>query len=229
MKKTGIILRLSGLLLLLSLSPEGTMAQLSGTTDAEKLDFLKDALEKDRKSAVRWQNAWFVGYTAATVGQGIVYFTSSDKATRQDMALGAATTFLGAAGVIVMPVVPHDSYYRHSAGNSDTSSNRGGTEGYYATRLGDIAVREIAGRSWKNHALTGAVNLASGLITWKVFDRTLLDGFVNFALNTVITEAQIWTQPVGAIRDLKKYSSYGPRTSCRFSVSPGMLAFTVDF
>jgi hypothetical protein len=49
------------------------------------------------------------------------------------------------------------------------------------------------------------VNLGSGLITWLGYNRTFLDGLENFALNTLITEAQIWTQPVKAVRDYEKY------------------------
>jgi len=69
----------------------------------------------------------------------------------------------------------------------------------------EIAAREKAGRSWKIHAVAGAVNLGSGLVTWLVFKRTIWDGLINFAMNTAITEAQIWSQPMRAAKDYERY------------------------
>jgi len=66
----------------------------------------------------------------------------------------------------------------------------------------DIA---LAGKSWKTHALFGVGNLASGLITWIGFKRSFGEGVFNFAMNMVITETQIWTQP---IRAKKAYQLY---------------------
>ncbi|MCK7538546.1 MAG: hypothetical protein MZV63_50095 [Marinilabiliales bacterium] len=43
-----------------------------------------------------------------------------------------------------------------------------------------LAVREKEGRSWKTHAIAGAVNLSSGLITWLGFKRTVWDGIGEF-------------------------------------------------
>jgi hypothetical protein len=71
--------------------------------------------------------------------------------------------------------------------------------------LKEIAQREKAGRSWKVHALAGVVDLGSGVITWLGFKRTAMDGLINFAINTVITEAQIWTQPMRAVKDYRRY------------------------
>jgi hypothetical protein len=55
------------------------------------------------------------------------------------------------------------------------------------------------------HVVTGVVNIGSGLITWLGFKRTFWDGVENFAINTVITEAQIWTQPTRAVKDYQDY------------------------
>ena len=215
------------ILFLLSLSGTHSLqAQEGSASESERLQFLKSSLEKDRKKAVLWQNSWLAGYSLATVAQGIVFFSSDELSVRQDMALGAATTLMGAVGAVIMPAAPSESYYRHRANDSIAAGNE---ENYLALRLSDIAVREIAGRSWKNHALTGAVNLASGLITWKAFHRSFTDGLINFALNTAITEAQIWTQPVGAIRDLGTYGNYQKQAYCHFSLYPSGIALRVDF
>jgi hypothetical protein len=158
---------------------------------------------RDKAGADRWWYAWLTGYSAATAGQAIVYFSSDDKSLRQDMALGAATTFLGALNQLITPVDPprndYPTYREYVSGEKPM------TAGQAATLLRDLAAWERKGRSWKTHALAGAVNLGSGLITWLGFKRSFMDGLENFAINTAITEAQIWTQPIRAARDYEKY------------------------
>ena len=158
---------------------------------------------KDKAGAEGWWYAWLAGYSAATAGQGVVYFTSDNKTLRQDMVLGAATTFLGAMGQLITPVLPkyseYPSYREYASGEKPFSADQA------ARLLKVLAEREKEGRSWKTHAIAGVVNLSSGLITWLGYKRTFMDGLENFAINTVITEAQIWTQPMKAARDYEKY------------------------
>jgi hypothetical protein len=178
---------------------------ISDSLITERLQDINKLLEKDIINARGWWYGWLAGYSVATVGQGIVYFSSDNKSTRQDMALGAATTFLGAIGQLLTPIVPKSS----SAGDSriaQSGSPDQFKELYNSEELlKELALREKAGRSWKIHAVTGAVNVGSGLITWLAFKRSFWDGVEIFALNTVITETQIWTQPARAIKDYKNY------------------------
>lgn len=174
----------------------------------------------DKMGAQRWWYGWLAGYSAATIGQGIVYFSTNEKATRQDMALGSATTFLGAVGVLITPIVQRKS----SIHNPDIQPNDS-TQNYFdivnpEKLLKEIAHKENEGRSWKMHAVTGAVNICSGLITWLCFNRSIRDGLVNFAINTVITETQIWTQPVKAIKDYQNYCGNRTITSVTNNLKP---------
>jgi len=169
---------------------------------SERLQEIQNLVHQDRANALHWWYGWLAGYSAATIGQGIVYFSSDSKVTKQDMALGAATTFLGAIGQLLAPIVPGTSSIQNSQiYESDSEKQLVNQEEI----LREIARREKAGRSWKMHAVTGVVNIGSGLITWLGFKRTFGDGVVNFALNTVITEAQIWTQPTRAVKDYQNY------------------------
>jgi hypothetical protein len=178
----------------------------------EQLQDINKLLNQDKKNAQRWWYGWLVGYSAATVGQGIVYFSSDNKSTRQDMALGAATTALGAIGQILTPIVPHTSSLQDFQ-ISNTSAELTAELTFSEEFLEEIAIREKNGRSWKVHAVTGAVNISSGLITWLGFKRSVWDGVGNFALNTVITELQIWTQPTRAVKDYKNYcKKYSPES-----------------
>src|SRR5512133_3607784 len=91
----------------LRLSPvSGQEVSVDSLTD-EGIRNLSELANRDRTHAQAWWYGWLGGYSAATAGQGIVYFTSDDKSTRQDMALGAATTFLGAMGQLLTPMLPH--------------------------------------------------------------------------------------------------------------------------
>lgn len=158
----------------------------------ERLQDIHKLLDQDRINAQRWWYGWLAGYSVATIGQGIVYFASENESTKQDMVLGSATTFLGAIGQLLTPIVSVSPEQCKELYNSEEL-------------LKELALREKEGRSWKVHAITGAVNIGSGLITWLGFKRSFWNGVENFALNTVITETQIWTQPTRAIKDYKNY------------------------
>lgn len=181
---------------------------------------------KDKAAAERWWYGWLAGYSAATAGQGVVYFTSDNKNLRQDMVLGAATTFLGAMGQLITPVLPknqdYPSYREFASGEKSLSADQA------AVLLKALADREKEGRSWKTHAIAGVVNLGSGLITWLGYKRTFMDGLENFAINTVITEAQIWTQPMKAVRDYEKYKrEAGPGVESMTSRREGEWSWSV--
>ena len=182
----------------------------SDTLVRERLAEIRRMLERGEPGAGRWWTGWLIGYGAATVGQGIVYATSREKRTRQDMALGAATTGLGVIGQLLTPMIPMDAAGRLDALPEADAEQRLNKLSAAETLLERCAKREEEGRSWRTHAITGAVNLASGLVAWLGFRRCLGDGIANFAINTLITEAQIWTQPTAAVRDYEDYLQRHP-------------------
>jgi len=193
----------------------------------------------DMKNAQAWWYGWLGGYSAATAGQAVVAATTDNIATRQDMVLGAATTLLGALGQVISPIIPgsakkdYPSYRDYAEGEQPFSEEQA------AELLKTLALREKEGRSWKTHAIAGAVNLSSGLVTWLGFKRTVWDGLLNFALNTAVTEAQIWTQPTRAIKDYERYlreinpqadaTPSRPESEWTVNVFPGGIAIRVDF
>ena len=162
-------------------------------------------VNENRIAANRWWYTWFVGYSVATVAQTGIAMTSPELKTRQDMWNGAATTFLGAAGLLLTPLVPKESEIKKKTMSGKEPGHIYNDSDFSVAMLKEIARREKFGRSWKVHAITGVVNIGSGLVTWLGFDRTIGDGLVTFAINTAITEAQIWTQPIRAKRDYENY------------------------
>lgn len=182
---------------------------------------------KDMAGAERWWYGWLAGYSAATVGQGVIWATSDDRTLRQDMVLGAATTLLGAMGQLVTPVKPKNSgyptYREYTSGEKPFSPDEA------AALLKALAARQKEGRSWKTHAIAGVVNLGSGLITWLGYKRTFMDGLENFAINTAITEAQIWTQPMKSARDYEKYcQTNGPGAEPMSAVREGEWSWSIS-
>ncbi len=194
---------------------------------------------QDKQNAQIWWYGWLAGYSAATAGQAIVAVTTENPALRQDMALGAATTLLGALGQLISPIVPKNANSDYPTYRDYVAGEQSLSEAQAAELLKILALREKEGRSWKTHALAGAVNLGSGLVTWLGFKRTVWDGLVNFALNTAVTEAQIWTQPTRAIKDYERYlreyhpeagmAPLKPESEWSVSVFPGGIAIRLDF
>lgn len=171
----------------------------------ERIQYIESALNKSKPSVNRWWYGWLGGYSVATVAQGAVYFTSKDIRTKQDMALGSATTILGAGLQVFTPLNNgRDADLIASLPESTLSEQQIKLQEAEELFKAD-AMAEKAGRSWQIHALNQAVNLGSGLITWLAYKRSVWDGVSNFLLNTAITETQIWTQPTQTLKDYKNY------------------------
>jgi len=171
----------------------------------ERIDYIQKVLDQGKSNANRWWYGWLIGYSAATVGQGANFFISDSKKTKQDMALGAAITFLGAAGQIIDPMTPGSApaTLRIIPENTPQERRKKLLEG--KRLLQKCARREKDGRSLRTQLIVGAVNLTSGLIVWLGFKRGIWEGLKNFALGTAVTEIQIFTQPTKAINDYANY------------------------
>ncbi len=220
-------------------APLQAQTEIPDSLAVKRIQFIKNTLEHDLTKTKRWWYGWLGAYSAATLGQGAVYLTSNDKSTRQDMALGAATTLLGAAGQFISPLTPVNWPGQINSMPENTRSERLEKLTKAETLFSECAMREKLVRSWKNHALTGAVNLGGGLITWLGFKRSVWAGAGYFALNTAVTETQIWTQPTLAKRNFRKYRqkypedfdgiSYVPRVSWSLKTYPGGIGVKVVF
>jgi hypothetical protein len=205
----------------------------------QRTEFIRQSLEAGKPAAQLWWNGWLYGYSAATVVQGGIFLKSDVLKTRQDMALGAATTLIGAAGQLVAPMTPAKAPARLALLPGDTPEERRLKLEEAEKLLAASARREADGRGWKFQLASGAVNLGAGLVTWIGFDRSIWAGLGNFALNTAICEAQIYTQPTRAMRDYKTYletyssgmTSVYQRPPLQWTVRaiPGGMALKVTF
>ncbi len=217
-------LALTALFVSLLSAPLSAQEPLSERETAERLALIQEMLSDGKQDASLWWNGWLWGYGLATAVQGAVFLASDHLQTRQDMAVGAVTTLLGMAGQLIAPMTPASAPGKLAASPEGTPEERKAKLAEAERLLAACAKREKDGRSWKNHALTGAVNLGAGLVVWLGFKRSVWEGLANFAVNTVVTEVQIWTQPIRAVRDYEDYVR-GTRMGSR-SVKSRMV-FTV--
>jgi len=170
-----------------------------------RLAFIQSALDGGQKAADLWWYGWITGYSAATAGQLAVYSRSDDEKQRQDMLVGAVTSAFGAAGVLIFPVQAGRFATRLRAMPDDTPEARrvklAAAEGY----LRKAAAQEELGRSFQSQVFATAVNLAGGLTIWLHYNRPAKDGLITFAIGQIISEVQIFSQPMKAVRDLAEY------------------------
>jgi hypothetical protein len=205
----------------------------------ERIQCIQNMLEQDQKNTDIWWYGWLAVYGAATAGQGAAFIISEETRTKQDMALGAATTILGMAGQLISPLHPGHKAKLLKEMPENTLDERLKKLEDAEQMLKKIAQTEKFGRSWKNHALYSAVNLGGGLITWIGYKRSVWAGIGSFALNTVVSEIQIWTQPTRSLKNYqdycRKYQSgtipvaYKPRPEFYVSASPGGVGLKVVF
>jgi hypothetical protein len=198
-----------GILVLWQSGPASAQSDPSDSRITERLQCIRLMLEQGKPGSDRWWYGWLIGYGAATVGQGAVGLAGKDKRTRQDMFLGAATTCLGAIGQVISPMTPSGAPGRLANLPEGTPGERMKKCVYAEELLEACARREQEGRSWKTHAVAGAVNLGGALVVCLGFKRDLREGVWNFAFNTAVAEAQIWTQPMRAVDDYGEIARRG--------------------
>jgi hypothetical protein len=199
-----------------------------------RISSIRNIIDREKVRTNQWWYGWLAGYSAATVVQTAVCLTSEDLSTRQDMALGAVTTLLGAAGQFISPVKPLKDWQRIKDLPELTVEDRQIKLEESEKMLQKIALNEKAGRSWKTHAVCSVVNLGSGMVTWLGFNRSVWAGLGIFAMNTAITETQILSQPRRAMKEYNKYiQNSGPVKGSDISLSlnvyPGGLSFVLGF
>ena len=241
MNRTILKLAFSAMLIYFGFQIPQTFAQSEASDSilSERIQFIEKSLKQDEQKTRLWWNSWLIGYSAATVGQGVVYFVSNDKSFRQDMALGAATTLLGAANQFLSPLMPRKDYNRLALLSSNSRDEKELKLQVAEELLKEHARCEKVARNWQAHALSTAVNVGSGVITWVGFKRNVWAGLGNFAINEIITEAQIWTQPLRAKRDYESYCrkyksgdnslSYKPTIDWYVGAYPGGASLKIVF
>jgi len=216
--------------------PAGAQIIVSDSLVIDRLSEIKIMLSHERLLDNRWWYAWLGAYSAATIAQTGIWIAVDDLSTRQDMALGAATTLIGAAGQFISPLKPNHEWQRIGQLPERTPDEKRIKLMESEKLLHQNALNEKIGKSFKAHAVCTVINLGSGLVTWLAFKRSVWAGLGNFALNEAITETQIFTQPKRAMKDYDnyvnkyKFSPVKPSPiSMSLNVYPGGVSLLVKF
>jgi len=209
----------------------------------ERLAFITKALEDGQPGAKRWWYGWIAGYSAAAVTMGVLAGTSwesapeVDNSSAEDLLVGSATWALGVVGLVIDPFTPAAAAKKLRPLPETSSLERQAKLKRAEELLRECAQREKAGRGLGTHLLNVGVNAAAGVVTVVAFDRPWTDGLITFATGEAISLLTIFTQPMRATHDLKKYeagypaaaSASAPRLSWSLSAWPGGVGLHLRF
>ena len=216
-----------------------TYAQDTALSDEqvkERLGFISNALDAGQSRARTWWYGWIGAYSAGAVTMGILSATNwktapdiqtfapvpgTDNSFAQDMLVGGATFALGVAGLVLDPFVPATAARKLRPLPETTSLERLAKLKRAEELLRECARRERDGRSMKTHLLNAGVNAAAGVVTAAAFKRPWTDGLITFATGEAVSLLNIFSQPMRATRDLKKYESGFSGDGVPSSLAPG--------
>ena len=209
----------------------------------ERLAFLTKALEDGQPGAKRWWYGWIAGFSAGAATMGVLAATEwetapdVDNSFAQDMLVGSATLALGVVGLAIDPFTPATAATKLRPLPETTELERQAKLKRAEELLRECARRERSGRSLTTHLLNAGVNAAAGVVTVAAFDRPFADGLLTFAIGEAVSLLNIFTQPMRATRDLKRYEAgypaaaapSAPRVTWSLGVRPGGLSFQLQF
>lgn len=176
---------------------------LAAPAVAHAQDARVELLERDAAHARLWWWGFTAVYAAAGIVQTVMSFTVDDPGLRVDSAVGAASTWIGVAGMFISPI---PAVWQ--------AAERARVTGRYDVALARAAEAEADARAWYNHAACVAVALGAGAILWFGYDRPE-SAAINAAGNLLVGELNLLTQPRRAL-------SYRERASARWQLLPGL-------
>jgi hypothetical protein len=234
-------------------SGAGAFGQQAALTDrqvTERLAFIASALEAGQPRARTWLYGWLGAYSAGAATMGVLAaanWTPSDVETAgllpvdnsfaQDMLVGGGTFALGVVGLAIDPFTPATAAKKLRALPETSPEERLAKLARAEELLRACARRERSGRGLVTHLLNAGVNAAAGVVTVAAFDRPAGDGLLTFAIGEAVSLLNIFTQPMRAARDLKRYEAgypaaaapSAPRATWSLGVRPGGFAFSLRF
>jgi hypothetical protein len=174
--------------------------------EQQQINFIQKQFDQVRDHNQIWQWGWF-GFlgTAATV-QGIGASVVDDDKLQYDMTVGAITSFLGAADMLLNPIKTHNYSDQLQDMKSNNAAESASKLAQAESWLAQAAAREAYEQSWTNHLLGGLVNGLAGLAV-AYDDKRPIDGWLTFATGVAVTEFKIYTAPQEMMRAQQTYQS----------------------
>jgi len=218
-------------------------AALSDDQVKERLAFITKSLEAGQPGARRWSYGWIGLYGTGALAMGVLAATDwktgpdVDNSTGQDMLVGSGTFALGVVGLVMDPFTPATAAKKLGRLPESSAAERLAKLKRAEELLRQCAKRERAGRGLTTHLLNAGVNAAAGIVTVAAFDRPAGDGLMTFAIGEAVSLLNIFTQPMRAVRDLKKYEAGYPaaaaaesqRLTWSLTAFPGGIGLRLQF
>jgi hypothetical protein len=176
-------------------APRGADPALASVPAERRIAFLRTRLDAGRPAAEAWSWTWGLVDGALTVGQLVAIPLTEEPAAKGVLAAGAASSALGVAQVLALPIVPAAvpdegggcSELARLEGSLERSARNAELGSGFAAQLGNLVIN-------------AAIGVAAG-----VADGRWTTGALTFGIGWTIGEAQILTVPMGLVRDLERY------------------------
>ncbi|MGZ5439723.1 MAG: hypothetical protein ACXWFJ_07715 [Candidatus Aminicenantales bacterium] len=227
-------------------------AALSDEQVKDRLVFITNALDAGQPRAGTWYYGWLAAYSTGAVAGGILAGshwgdeklegpeTVPDREFAEGMLVGGATFVLGVGGMLIDPFVPATAPRKLRRLPETTSVERLDKLRRAEELLRQCAQREKRGRNLQTHLLNAGVNAAAGIVTKLAFDQSWGSALITFATGQAVSLLNIFTQPMRATRDLKRYEtgfagdgmppSLAPaERQWSLSIWPGGISFRLQF
>ncbi|TAL31531.1 MAG: hypothetical protein EPN93_17200 [Spirochaetes bacterium] len=211
---------------------------------AERIDFIQNALDGGDFRATLWWWGWLGIYGASTGASFYTAATTDNGGTKIIQNVYGVQSALGVAGILISRFASIYGAGELRAMPSGTADERAAKLARGEGLLGSASEDEEFGRSWIGHALGVVVNGGGALVIWKGYDERLRregkepgkEALMCFALGMIVSEIQIFTQPMRAVDDWSEYRSRYRRASrdkadesprIIFAALPGQVVFGV--
>ena len=190
------------------------------------------SLVRGRPAARLWWIGWTAGYSAATVGQGVLALATHDRGTRIDSIVGAAESGIGVIGMLVAaPRTPMWASDELDALDGSTACARVRRLRRAEELLRESATEERRARSGYSQLIGDAINLAAPMVLWFGYGHHAA-GWYTLGPGLAVQQTQMLTQPTGAIDAWRSYQrrlGATMRPSWTVAPIPGGAALTGSF
>lgn len=169
-----------------------------------QFDFINQQFNNASDHSQTWQWGWFGFLGSATLIQTIGANTLNDDKIKYDMGVGAVTSLLGSADMLLNPMQSHlySDQLQSMSRNSDLTLDAKLRQA--ESWLNHAGAREAYEQSLTNHLLSGLVNgLAALVIAYD--DKRPVDAWVSFATGIAVSEVKIYTAPQSLIKAKADY------------------------
>lgn len=210
-------------------------AQQPGLSDEQvkdRLVFITNALDAGQPRAGTWYYGWVAAYSVGAVAGGILAGshwgdeklegaeTVPDREFAEGMLVGGGAFVLGVGGMLIDPFVPATAPRRLRLLPETTFMERLEKLRRAEALLRQCARREKRGRSLNTHLLNAGANAAAGIVIKAAFHRSWGSALITFVSGQAVSLLNIFTQPMQATRDLKRYESAFARDVVPPSLAP---------